>query len=190
MEPRRADPESIKRDLAGEMRPPSRISAPRRSGTVMSGRPDVVSPLTPMRIVGLVRPRYRAFPLADHVADKVCAILTRHSGAGVTSSSSRIKDLVDIALIAQTQVLTGSSQSAAVLAGAAYRNLPVPDTFAVPDERSWRRGYPATAAEAPAPVPNFDEACELASALLNPILGGLVHGTWNPKNACWEPVET
>lgn len=69
-------------------------------GTAMSGQPDVVPPLTPVQIDGLVRPPYRAFPLADHVADKFCAIITGHSRAGVVNSSSRIKDLVDIALIA------------------------------------------------------------------------------------------
>lgn len=157
-------------------------------GTAMSGQPDVVAPLTPLQIDGLVRPPYRAFPLADHVADKFCAIVTGHSRAGAINGSSRIKDLVDIALIAQTQELSGSALRAAVLAGTAYRNLPIPDTFAVPDERSWRKGYPASAADAPMPVPDFDEACQLASSLLNPILRGQVPGNWNPTTASWRPA--
>ena len=44
-------------------------------GTVMTGTPDIVAPLTPIDIEGLVRPHYRAFPIADHLADKFCAIL-------------------------------------------------------------------------------------------------------------------
>lgn len=158
-------------------------------GTAMSGQPDLVAPLTSLQIDGLVRPPYRAFPLADHVADKFCAIITGHSQPGAVNSSSRIKDLVDIALIAGTQEVSGSGLRAAVLAGTAHRNLPIPDTFAVPDERSWRKGYPAAAADAPAPVPNYDEACQLAASLLNPILQGQVPGRWDPTTASWSPAD-
>lgn len=157
-------------------------------GTAMSGQPDVVPPLTPVQIDGLVRPPYRAFPLADHVADKFCAIITGHSRAGVVNSSSRIKDLVDIALIAQAQELPGSALRAAILAGTAHRNLLIPATFGVPDEESWRRGYPAAAADARGAVPNFDEASELVAALLNPILQGQIPGRWNPATASWAPA--
>ncbi|MGH3923086.1 MAG: nucleotidyl transferase AbiEii/AbiGii toxin family protein [Pseudonocardiaceae bacterium] len=43
--------------------------------TSLSGEPDKVPPLTPLRIDGLLRPPYRAFPLPDHCADKLCAII-------------------------------------------------------------------------------------------------------------------
>ncbi len=43
--------------------------------TSLSGEPDKVPPLTPLRIDGLLRPPYRAFPLPDHCADKPCAII-------------------------------------------------------------------------------------------------------------------
>lgn len=41
-------------------------------GTAMSGHPDLVPPLTPLEFDGLDRPMYRTFPVADHVADKLC----------------------------------------------------------------------------------------------------------------------
>jgi len=47
-------------------------------GTAMSGKPDEVSPQTPLHIDGLVRPSYRTFPLPDHLADKYCTILGTH----------------------------------------------------------------------------------------------------------------
>jgi Nucleotidyl transferase AbiEii toxin, Type IV TA system len=46
-------------------------------GTTMSGEPDLVAPLTPLHIDGLVRPYYRTFPLADHLADKFWRSLGR-----------------------------------------------------------------------------------------------------------------
>jgi Nucleotidyl transferase AbiEii toxin, Type IV TA system len=67
-------------------------------GTAMSGAPDHVPPLTPLEFDGLERPPYRVFPVADHVADKLCAMLESHDrGDGTTRASSRVKDLVDIA---------------------------------------------------------------------------------------------
>ena len=85
-------------------------------GTAMSGEPDEVAPLTPLHVDGLVRPSYRAFPLPDHVADKFAAILGTHVRGEKLTGSSRIKDLVDIALIATTQQISGPALRAAILA--------------------------------------------------------------------------
>jgi Nucleotidyl transferase AbiEii toxin, Type IV TA system len=41
----------------------------------ITGAPDTVPPLVPLDLPGLVSANYRAYPLADHVADKVCALL-------------------------------------------------------------------------------------------------------------------
>lgn len=154
-------------------------------GTAMSGEPDEVAPLTPLRIDGLVRPPYRAFPLADHVADKFCAIIGTHVFGDRVTGSSRVQDLVDIALIATSQPISGHTLRTAILAGTAHRSLSVPDAFTVPDESVWRRAYPRSAADAPGPMPTFDEAFSLASALLNPILNGPVSGGWDPAAASW-----
>jgi Nucleotidyl transferase AbiEii toxin, Type IV TA system len=154
-------------------------------GTAMSGEPDEVAPLTPLHIDGLVRPPYRAFPLPDHVADKFAAILSTHVRGETMTGSSRFKDLVDIALIATTQQIPGPALRVAILAGAAHRNLSLPDVFAVPDETVWRRGYPRSAADAPGSTPHFDEAVSLTCALLNPVLKGPVSGDWDPVSASW-----
>lgn len=156
-------------------------------GTAMSGEPDEVAPLTPQHVDGLVRPSYRAFPLPDHVADKFAAILSTHVRGDTVSGSSRIKDLVDIALVATTQQISGPALRVAILAGAAHRNLTLPDVFAVPDEAVWRRGYPQSAADVPGPTPTFDEAVTLACALLNPVLKGPVSGSWDPVAGSWTP---
>jgi hypothetical protein len=127
------------------------------------------------------------FPATRSVADKFAAILGTHIRGETVTGSSRIKDLVDIALIATTQPISGPALRAAVLAGTAHRNLSLPDVFAVPDEAVWRRGYPQSAADAPAPMPTFDEALSLACTLLNPVLKGPVSGSWDPAAASWTP---
>jgi hypothetical protein len=103
------------------------------------------------------------------------------------TGSSRIKDLVNIALIATTQPISGPALRAAVLAGAAHRNLSLPAAFMVPDAAVWRRGYPRSPADVPGPTPTFDEAFSLACALLNPVLKGPVSGNWDPAAASWTP---
>jgi len=154
-------------------------------GTAMSGAPDHVPPLTPLEFDGLERPPYRVFPVADHV-DKLCAILESHDmGDGTIRASSRVKDLVDIALIARSQSISGRELRAAVLAGAEHRGLTLTGQFEVPDVAAWRWGYPNRAADVPGPVPTFDEAVDVAARLLDPVLAGAVAERWDPTASRW-----
>ena len=155
--------------------------------TSMSGEPDWVSPLVAVNIPGLVRPEYRAFPLVDHIADKLCATIMSHDSTGQNRASSRVKDLVDIALIALTQSIDGPALRAAVLAGVAHQGLTLPRHFTVPDLEAWRAGYPRKAAEAPGSPPEFDDAVSIAEELLNPVLAGPVTGKWNATLRHWQP---
>ena len=52
--------------------------------------------------------------------------------------------------------------------------LTIPEMFAVPHERSWKRGYPKLAADVPGTAPSFDEAVSLASALFNPVSRAII----------------
>jgi hypothetical protein len=155
-------------------------------GTAMTGVPQPASPLVALTIPGLVRPEYRLFPLADHVADKLCAIVEVHDRASGLQASTRVKDLVDLALIAKTQKLAANAAILAVRVGAAHRGLKLPARFAVPDLEVWRRGYPAKAREVPGVVPDFDAAVHLVASLLDPILNGTARGEWNPTATRWE----
>jgi hypothetical protein len=63
-------------------------------GVQTTGEPDMVPPLTSISI-GREPTQWRAYPLVDHVADKVCAIVERHNGR----PSTRFKDLIDLVAI-------------------------------------------------------------------------------------------
>lgn len=155
--------------------------------TVMTGRPDLVAPLTPLAIDGLQRPAYQVFPLADHIADKVCAVLETHPGPdGTVHVSTRVKDLVDLALIAGSQSVDGRALRVAVTTGAAFRGLVLPDRLSIPDVPVWRRGYPRRAAEAGQAVPGFDDAVHLVQALVDPVLAGAEVRMWDPRHGRWE----
>jgi len=156
-------------------------------GTAKTGNPQAGPPLTPLRIPGLVRPDYRLFPLPDHIADKLCAIIEIHDHGDGDTVSTRVKDLVDLALIATTQQIDAAALTLAVRVGTAHRGLPAPAHFAVPDLELWRHGYPARAREAATKVPDFDTAVRIVAALLDPVLDGTALGTWNPDTIGWSP---
>jgi hypothetical protein len=155
-------------------------------GTAISGQPDLADPLTPLRIDGLVRPPYRVFPVADHLADKLCAITETHQRAdGTVMASTRVKDLVDVALIAGSQSVPGPALRHALVTGAAHRGLALPPRFEVPDLDAWCTGYARIAADAPAPVPSFRQAADVAGRVFDPVLAGPLNGSWDPQAGRW-----
>lgn len=118
-------------------------------------------------------------PVADHLADKLCAIISTYGVGGSARASIRIKDLVDIAPIASTQRVSGPVHRSAIVAITTHRGLSIPDEFAVPDEASWRRGFPRVPAYAPGHPLGYDEAVALAGALLNPVPASPLEGEWD-----------
>lgn len=77
----------------------------------ITGVPETASPIVAVDIPGLVRPDYRIYPLADSVADKVCAILERHQGR----PSTRFRDLVDLVLVARNRELNAAQLRTALI---------------------------------------------------------------------------
>jgi len=152
--------------------------------TAMTGTPDVLPPLTPLDIEGLVRPHYRVYPVPDHLADKLCATVGAYRQSG-RPGSTRVKDLVDIAIIATTQTVDGEALRRAIVTNATLRRLELPERFSVPDPVGWSARYPRVAAEAPGPVPDFHTAMSLASRLFDPVLAASGPGTWRPSTQTW-----
>lgn len=71
-------------------------------GPAPVGRPEVVEPANRLVLGRPVETRpYRLYPVVDQVADKVCATMATNYPGG--KSSSRVKDLVDLVVIARTQ---------------------------------------------------------------------------------------
>jgi hypothetical protein len=156
-------------------------------GTAMTAVPEMARPLTPVQIDGLIRPDYRLFPLVDHIPDKLSAIVEKHDRGGVARPSTRIKDLVDLALIAGSQRVDGAALALAIRIGFAHRAMRPPARFEVPDVQAWQLGYPAKATEAPGALPGFQDAVSLVVAFLDPVLNGMAVADWNPATRSWLP---
>ncbi|PZS25776.1 MAG: histidinol-phosphate/aromatic aminotransferase and cobyric acid decarboxylase [Pseudonocardiales bacterium] len=149
----------------------------------MSSAPEPMTPQPIVDIPGLAQPSYQLYPLADHVADKLTA--TRLTYGTDHLPSSRVRDLVDLALIARTQHLDAAALSTAITAKRLLHELPATDTFTTP--ASW----PAIFGKAAAGTElgdhaTYPQALALAKQLLDPLLAGTrQHGTWNPESLSW-----
>jgi Nucleotidyl transferase AbiEii toxin, Type IV TA system len=150
----------------------------------MTGDPEDVPPLTRVVMPDVQQHGYRAYPLADHVADKACAIFERHGPIG--TPSTRYKDLVDLVAIVLAAPVEAESQLTALRSEAQRRGLQLPSRFAVPDQGLWQPGYAAEAGRSLLPVARaLDEAIATVTLFLDPILDGSARGRWDPQTARW-----
>jgi len=103
----------------------------------MTGEPDTAPALARIDLVELDQPGYRVWPLADHVADKVTATFATYGRTN--RASTRVKDLIDLVVIAHCAQLSAQDAIVAVRAQASRRDLVLPERFGIPDMDHWSR---------------------------------------------------
>lgn len=147
----------------------------------MTSEPEPAPPLEPVKIPGLRSVTYRAYPIADQIADKYAAIIGTYAG----QPSTRYRDLVDLVLIATTQSVSADSLHTAV-ASECHRRGITPTAELVLPSGKWPEGYHRIAVE----VPGFTyldagQALEITHRLVGPVIAGLRTGTWDPELLRW-----
>jgi hypothetical protein len=158
------------------------------AGLVMTGVPDEVDSLVPITLPGLVRGTYRAYPIVDHVADKVCAMLEVHARlTGPPIHSTRYRDLADLTVFAHTASVDAANLNTALTAEAARRSLQLPTTLPNLDWPGWRAGYSRAARDAPDLAErDLDSALATVRCFIDPVLDGTAAGRWNPEHLAWD----
>ncbi len=127
---------------------------------------------------------YRAYPLVDHVADKVAATVQRYGTA--QRPSTRFRDLVDLVAIAQGASIDAQEQIRALTSEGERRGIVLPETFDVPDRALWESGYPAEANRSLlAAAHTLDEALAVVRPFVDPVLVGMARGTWDHERGAW-----
>lgn len=157
------------------------------AGTGMSGTPDEAEPLVPIKLAGVPQTKYRLYPLADHVADKVLAMVERHSRTGADPmASTRYRDVADLVVIARRESLDAAAVIAAIQLQADRRGISLPDTFRPPSDTGWSAGYARVTKDIPGiEERELDKAADTVSRFIDPVLEGTAHGTWDPKRLAW-----
>ncbi|MGD0700442.1 MAG: nucleotidyl transferase AbiEii/AbiGii toxin family protein [Trebonia sp.] len=150
------------------------------------GRPEVVEPANRLYLSRpLIIFPYRLYPVADQIADKVCATMdTQYPG---DKRSSRVKDLVDLVLIAHTQTVDLDELRVAIAAKREFSRIGPFEHFDVPSE--WTGTYPATAKGVPAAESfSAQTAAGLVASFVNPALGKRSNpAAWDPQALAWIP---
>lgn len=126
--------------------------------------------------------RVHAIPLETQIAEKVHAYTRRYSGNRV---SSRAKDLVDLALIAELEHVDASATRTAIdMTFHKRATHPPPDALPRPPAQ-WASQYRRFAAQIGV-TSDLDAGHAQAAAMLDPVLTGTMHdGTWNPEAGGW-----
>ncbi len=153
------------------------------TGSVITEEPDRYRPQPAVTVAGMVPTDYLLYPVADHVADKVCATVELHDGR----PSSRVRDLVDLVVIARTQTLGAAALSRAIEAERITRALDPITGWASPPP--WSMSYAKVAKNVAecAEHRSHATATALVEAFLNPVLTGQLQvGTWDPAALRWQ----
>lgn len=150
----------------------------------MTGEPEKVPPLARVVMPDVEQHGYRAYPLVDHIADKVAAMFETHGEQNVPST--RYKDLVDLVAIVIAASVDAALMIAALRVEAERRGITLPARFAVPDRDLWERGYAAEAGRSLLPVAHsLDEALAVVAPFLDPLLDGRAAGMWDSRAGSW-----
>jgi hypothetical protein len=121
------------------------------------------------------------YPLSQHLAEKIHAyVKQRASGA-----NTRVKDLVDILLIATYSPVAAPALHAAILATFAAQGSGAPPTSLPDPPAAWPAQYRKLAQESGLAATTLLLAIMQARAFLDPVLNGTAHGNWAPEKQAW-----
>ncbi|MBC7277879.1 nucleotidyl transferase AbiEii/AbiGii toxin family protein [Nocardioides sp.] len=148
------------------------------------GRPEIVDPANRLHLrKPLITHPYRLYPVVDQIADKVCATMdTNYPGS---KRSSRVKDLVDLVVLAHTQTVELAELRSAIEAKRAISGIDPFSHFDAPPD--WARTYSTTARGVPlASDMTAATASDLVATFIDPALDTISDtATWNPDNLTW-----
>lgn len=148
---------------------------------------ELIAPADRIEIEGLQVCDYLVYPVENALADKLCALAESHDGR----ASSRVKDLVDIAVYATTCPVGGAKLQRILQREAAVRKIILAGSFDVPEDWGASHGRQFEKLHSQTGLPDsfrtIAAATELARKLFDPSLAGSVGGMiWSPSEAVWE----
>lgn len=152
------------------------------SGDPLVGDPDVLVGSDLLSFAGFPPVRFPAYPVAQHLAEKLHAYSMRRAEA-----NTRVKDLIDMIAIAAIEPVAGDALLASLRATFDARAThSLPTTF--PDAPStWEMPFAQLAGQTPtSPTTDLSQAVDLARQFWDPVLVYEVgHTRWSPERRAW-----
>jgi hypothetical protein len=147
-------------------------------------QPDMIEALDLLAFADVPPIRVPTLPLSQHMAEKVHAYTRSYGPEG--RQSTRVKDLVDLVLMAESCVfLAGDLRTALEATFTSRGGQPLPATFPEPPA-VWRPQY-RKLADPVGIATELNVAHRLVAAMLDPILGSRIAdaGRWDPVAKEW-----
>ena len=147
---------------------------------------ELLTPADRIDVRGLEACDYLVYPVAASLADKLCALLERHNGR----ASSRVKDLVDIIVLALTCDIDGFDLHIRTQRELSVRRLAPVEAFALPVEwgpvQAKQYAKLCLQTDLPEEFRSMNAATNLAERLFDPVLGGKASGMrWCHERRLW-----
>ena len=125
--------------------------------------------------------RVPCYPLTQQIAEKLHAYTRPYK----TGESTRVKDFIDILLLAEFGAIDGKRLLSAIQATFSSRNTHALPATLSPPPSNWGREFQKMANQVGLSDLSLDSAYHLMQEFLDPVLGGEVIGTWDPANRTW-----
>jgi Nucleotidyl transferase AbiEii toxin, Type IV TA system len=150
----------------------------------MTGTPDDVPALAHIGLAGLEQASYRAWPLVDHIADKVAATLETYGARA--RPSTRVKDLIDLVMLASSTHVEAKALSHRDRCASGAPRHRTADPLRLSGSHDWVPRYVAAVKDLSSePERTADDALALVAAMLDPVLQGTATGHWDPLRRTW-----
>ena len=132
-----------------------------------------------LAFAGVERPRFRVYPRATHVAEKLHAYTRPRA-----RENSRVKDLPDIALLAQTGPFLASELRATLMATFRHRGTHALPASLPPPPAAWIQSYLRMAKQHGLLWNELAQVHAAAASFLDPVLAA-IDGEWRPDEWKW-----
>jgi hypothetical protein len=148
-------------------------------GDVLTEPPETVDGSDFLAFAGVTRARHRIYPRVVHIAEKLHAYTFPRP-----RENSRVKDLPDLALLAQIGPLEGAAVRKALDATFGFRKTHALPPALPPPPASWAARYAKIASDDALPWTDLEGVASAARAFLDPVLANTA-GTWRPEAWGW-----
>jgi hypothetical protein len=148
-------------------------------GDPMTGRREYRTTRNVLDIVGAPSVEVPLYPIATHLAEKLHAYTLPRARVNF-----RLKDLVDIALIAAELTVDGGTLRAALDRTFSFRGSHALPSAVPRPAIEWTDRYPKERDEQGLSWPSVDDVYAEAARFLDPVLAA-VRGTWDPRTRSW-----
>jgi len=153
------------------------------TGDPVVGEADILRTPALLAFAGLDPTAFPAYPLTQHIAEKLHAYTHRHQ----TGEGTQVRDLIDLLLIAgHAEIESGRLREAIEATFRARASHALPDLLPAPPA-AWRAPFRQLAREVGLPVRDLIAGYTAAARFLDPVLRAQARGDWDP--ALWRWAE-